>query len=202
MFNGSACAGRVFHLRPQTSQRARGDRLTPQLPRAHGRNASECLKTSWTVARQALAESVFQKRPSFRQAPEHPRRPEAIRRLAASQGRMVQDMLIHTDFVSIAGYWLMLDWQVRFILECFSQASLSLLNSVLGPKQLFTVSQARKYQLEPHRHDHTSPGVCECACRNTENTLVGWLQDTNPESRLLHRRLTAIVCSACIPVRV
>ena len=24
---------------------------------------------------------------------------------------MVQDMLIHTDFVSIAGYWLMLDWQ-------------------------------------------------------------------------------------------
>ncbi|OLP80506.1 hypothetical protein AK812_SmicGene39072 [Symbiodinium microadriaticum] len=54
---------------------------------------------------------------------------------APASGRMVQDMLIHTDFVSIAGYWLMLDWQ-----------------------------------------------------------------DTNPESRLLHRRLTAIVCSACIPV--
>eukprot|EP00439_Symbiodinium_sp_Y106_P007902 s1331_g1.t1 len=49
---------------------------------------------------------------------------------APASGRMVQDMLIHTDFVSIAGYWLMLDWQ-----------------------------------------------------------------DTNPESRLLHRRLTAIVCS-------
>ena len=26
-------------------------------------------------------------------------------------GMMVQDMLLHTDFVSIAGYWLMLDWQ-------------------------------------------------------------------------------------------
>ena len=24
---------------------------------------------------------------------------------------MVQDMLLHTDFVSVAGYWLMLDWQ-------------------------------------------------------------------------------------------
>ena len=26
-------------------------------------------------------------------------------------GMMVQDMLLHTDFVSVAGYWLMLDWQ-------------------------------------------------------------------------------------------
>ena len=30
---------------------------------------------------------------------------------AAASGMMVQDMLLHTDFVSIAGYWLMLDWQ-------------------------------------------------------------------------------------------
>ncbi|CAJ1436563.1 unnamed protein product, partial [Effrenium voratum] len=28
-----------------------------------------------------------------------------------ASGRMVQDMLLHTDFVSVAGYWLMLDWQ-------------------------------------------------------------------------------------------
>lgn len=30
---------------------------------------------------------------------------------ADGAGRMVQDMLLHTDFVSVAGYWLMLDWQ-------------------------------------------------------------------------------------------
>lgn len=30
---------------------------------------------------------------------------------SAASGMMVQDMLLHTDFVSVAGYWLMLDWQ-------------------------------------------------------------------------------------------
>ena len=91
-------------------------------------------------------------------------------------------MLIHTDFVSIAGYWLMLDWQDRFILRASvktSSNSIPLYRLCLG--------------------SHLAcPSVT--LCRNAETTLVRWFQDTNPESRLLHRRLTAIVCSACIPV--